>query len=231
MENVEYDDIIKVYNKINKSESAFINESDVTNKEISLNELNGIKTGDIIVFNVNDMEFKGSVSEIVNEKYIIHGNFSDDVKKMIIDFDQIIEHYPKNNKFMKKVEEDKLMPSIDPPFFKKDPNYNNKNKYVVFFKENMKNSEIEKAMNDFYKEAKYFIVDKNNETHIVRFKPDGFKIKQFVEGVLNHLITKKMISENISDMKLIGNDSFCIIKNPKHKTVGAIKSILKNILK
>ena len=190
-----------------------------------INELRGIKVGDIIVFNINDMEFKASVSSITNEKYVVNGNFSDDVKKVNVEFDQIIEHYPRNNGFNKtNEEEDKLYGDLN------DVKGNN-NRYVVFFKDDMRNSDIEKSMNNQYKEAKYFVVDKNKETHIVRFKEDGFKMKPFVESVIDYLLKKRMISEDISTMKLVGNDGFCIIKNPKPKTVRLIKNILKDTLK
>jgi len=199
-----------------------IKKSSTTNINSNINELNNIKVGDMIVFSINEMEFKGYINDIINNKYVINGNFPNNIKHVSIDFDQITEHYPKNLQFNTKIlEEDKI--------YQDKSTISNDNKNVVFFPDNMKQKEIDKLLPN-YNEAKYFIVDKNNETHIVRIK-DGFDIKPFVESVIKHLLKSNLIKENIKLMKIIGNNSFCIIKNSPPKTNSLIKNTLKNILK
>ena len=104
-----------------------------------------------------------------------------------------------------------------------------KNESTALFPNNTPQTEIDKILQN--QNYKYFIVEKNNETHIVKIKNNGLNMKPFVESVINHLLTKKKIIENISKMKVIGNDNFCILKNSPQKTKFLIKEILKNTLK
>lgn len=260
-----------------------IKESNVKNDSKSMNEMNGIKIGDMIVFEINEMEFKGHVNDILNDKYVINGNFSMETKQLSIEFDQILEHYPKNINFPKeeeinerrpeppeiydeggkltrygkllksknKTEKEEKKPDLYPKGWKdldgimmnktpkktivkedllKPPVEKTlKNKNVIFFPDEMKQKEIDKALVNF-KEAKYFIVEKNEELHIVKIK-DGFEMKPFVESVISHLLKNKMIKEDISSMKVVGNNQFCIIKNSPDKTTSLIKGLLSNLLK
>lgn len=235
---------MNIYNSITESNI-------VKNDPKSMNELNGIRIGDMIVFEINEMEFKGHVNDIFNEKYVINGNFSMETKQLSIEFDQILEHYPKNTNFSEeKNNVEKENPSLYPkgwkdmdgmmmnktpePVIKEDmvkPPVEKtlKNKNVVFFPDEMKQKDIDKALVNF-KEAKYFIVEKNQELHVVKIK-DGFEMKQFVESVIHHLLKNKMIKEDISTMKVVGNEQFCIIKNSTDKTTSLIKGLLSNLLK
>jgi len=197
----------------------------------NITELNGIKIGDTVVVENDGFEIKGSIVNIYNENYIVNTVIGSSSKTKAYLFDQILEHYPVNVKLQNnlKIDEDKIItPSIYSDF-RKDPNYGNKNKSVVFFPDEMKQKDINSIL-PHYKESKYFIVEKNNELHIVKIK-DGFDMKPFVENLINHFIKKKMISENISNMKVKGNSSFVIISNPPIKFKSLIKLALKNILK
>jgi len=236
----ETEKLMNVYNSIKESSGGFIEESITVEKnENSMNNLNGIKIGDMIVFKINEMELKGYVNNILNDKYVINGNFTNETKQISIEFDQIVEHYPKNVEF--KDEESKIIkkqytelkntniPSIKEDMVKPPVEKTLKNKSIVFFPDEMKQKEIDKALINF-REAKYFIVEKNKELHIVKIK-DGFEMKPFVEGVIQHLLKNKMIKEDISTMKVVGNDAFCIVKNSPIKTTSLIKGLLSNLLK
>lgn len=232
----EHDVLMDVYNKI---------KEDKPLKE-SNNNLNGINKGDIIVFNDHGKEINGEVINIIGEKYKVKNNLSN-TENMMISFDDIIEHYPKNVNFNDK---DNIIDKNEKKFndnlnnnsikknikeeIKEEKLYNdidNENKYVVFFPNDMKQKDIDMDLKK-YPEAKYFIVEKNNEIHIVKIKNDDkFGMKPFVEQVINYLLENKMIKEKISDMKVVGNDSFCIIKKtPKNVSI-LLKSVLKDLLK
>lgn len=260
----ESGELMKIYSDIKTTKP---------NTDNVISESNGIRVGDFIVFNNNGIDLNGEVDKIIKENYLVIGNFNGKIKQeMIVSFDQIMEHYPKNVKFTNEeqteveknnpdlypkgwkdvdrimmqelpkmdkikqdlfgdqepVKEDFLEPSVTPNF-KKDPNIGNKNKTVVFFPNNTKQVEIDKVLPNF-NEAKYFIVEKNNEIHVVKIK-DGFEMKPFVESIINYLITNKMIKEDISTMKVVGNNGFCIIKNSPDKTNILIKNLLKDLLK
>lgn len=64
-----------------------------------INEANFIKTGDIVVVQFKDREFRGEVSKIYEKA----GSESYDIKIgntiISVKFDNILEHYPKNRKF------------------------------------------------------------------------------------------------------------------------------------
>ena len=87
--------LMNVYNSITESNV-------VKNDSKLMNELNGIKIGDMIVFNINEMELKGHVNNILDNKYVINGNFTTETKQISIEFEQIVEHYPKNVDFVKE---------------------------------------------------------------------------------------------------------------------------------
>lgn len=261
----EQEVLMSVYNTIKGENSVQENKIQENN---SNSELNGIKKGDIVVFYNNNKELNGEVFKIFNEKYYIRGNFDGITKTdMIVSFDQILEHYPKNinfendeklnlsdndkniffdNVFNKenkpndelknvfkhyknKVQEDLILPSLDVDYHK-DPNFNNKNKNVVLFPNNMKQVDINNSIKEFYKDVKYFIVEKNNELHIVKIK-EGFEMKPFVESIIDYMLKNKMIKENISKMQVVGNDSFCILKNSPTNLNIKLKELLKNLLK
>jgi len=223
--------LMNIYNSIKESNIRKPEPND------NMDELNGIKIGDMIIFEINEMEFKGHVNDILNDKYVINGNFSMETKQLLIEFDQILEHYPKNIKFSEKnIEKENLITNKIPkkPFIKEDmvkPPVEKtiRNKSVVFFPNETKQKEIDKVLPQ-YNEAKYFIVEKNKELHIVKIN-DGFEIKPFVESIINHLLKNKMIKEDISTMKVVGNGTFCIIKNSPNKTTSLIKGLLSNLLK
>jgi len=165
------------------------------------------------------------------------------------EFDQILEHYPKNINFSEEknniekenpqypkgwknldsimvnpkksiIKEDMVKPPVEKTL---------QNKAVIFFPNEMKQKDIDKALVNF-REAKYFIVEKNQELHVVKIK-DGFEMKQFVESIIHHLLKNKMIKEDISMMKVVGNEQFCIVKNSSNKTTSLIKGLLSNLLK
>jgi len=240
----ENQNLMNIYNSIKESNV-------IKNSDNNVNELNGIKVGDMIVFKINEMELKGHVNNILNDRYVINGNFTMETKQVSIEFDQIVEHYPKNVDFVKEeqTEIEKNNPELYPKGWKdmdgimmnKKPSSIKedmvkppvektlKNKNVIFFPDEMKQKDIDEALVNF-KEAKYFIVEKNNELHVVKIK-DGFEMKPFVEGVIGHLLKNKMIKEDISQMKVVGNNEFCIIKNSSDNTTTLIKGLLSNLLK
>jgi len=198
--------------------------SNNTNKTIikpsTKDSFNGIKIGDLIVFNINNLELKGHVNDIVNNKYLINGNFTNENKQLLIDFDQIIEHYPKNVNFQQT---DKLINDSKP--IQKIESKN----VTIFFPVNTTKETIDETLSNS-KNFKYFIREKDNELHIVKINK-GFEIKPFVESTIHYMLKNKMIKENISSMKIIGNNSFCIMKNIPPKTYSTVKNILMKILK
>jgi hypothetical protein len=223
--------LMDVYNSIKDKD--IVVENKIQNKQENISELNGIKKGDFIVFNNENIELNGEVKDFIKEKYLIRGNYSGGFKEdILITFEQILEHYPKNINFEndeksdlsnKKIQEDLILPSLD-------TDINNENKSVVFFPNNMKQVDIDKSLKEFYTDAKYFVVEKNNELHIVKIK-DGFEMKPFVENIIDYMLKNKIIKENISKMQVVGNNSFCILKNcPKNLNI-KLKGLLKNLLK
>jgi hypothetical protein len=255
----ENKEIIDAYNKVKETnQEAFTiydDDGNIIDKKVEykeekmiakiegINELNGIRIGDIVVFENNGQNLTGEIYNIRedNSKYLVRGNFTGKIKQdMYIKFDQITEHYPKNAKFNKQTEIERSnletyprgWKEVDGIMMDKDINKKikeSKNSVVVTFPPEMKQKEIDKLLPNF-EFAKYFIVEKNNELHIVRIK-EGVDIKPFVESLLEHLIKKKMIKEDISNMKLVGNKSFSIIKNPPKKLNELMKNLLKDLLK
>jgi len=217
------DELMGVYNNINGTNS--------NSKFDNISELNGIKIGDIVSFKRQNKILTGNVTRIFNEKYIIRGNFSGQIKEdMNILFDNIVEHYPKNINIKKDDELDLNENIFKPePIYKKDPNITNNNKFVVLFPNETKqviiNEELSNNVN-----AKYFIVEKNQEIHVVKVK-DGFQMKPFVESLISHLLKNNIIRENIKNMKIVGNDEFCILKDVPKSTNLLVKDQLKKLLK
>lgn len=208
----ENKELMEKYNKIKKDDSSILEKS-----------YKGISIGDLIVFENNGIDIKGEIKSIKDGKYFLFDH------KSPITFNQIIEHYPKNNNFTKdkKIDEDFLQPS-DPETLK-NVDSKEKDDIVVFFPEGMKQKEIDKILPNL-NNTKYFIVEKNNELHIVKIK-EGFEMKPFVDSIINHMLKNKLIKENISKMKVVGNNSFCIIKNSSKKFNNTIKLLLKDLLK
>ncbi len=203
-----------------------------------LQEYKGIRIGDFITFLYFDKEIKGMVESIDNNIFHIKSN-----NKLIdTNFNNIIEHYPRNESFNKKIEKpiikkpekniikDNVQPTIDPDF-RKDPNFNNENKNIIFFPDNISQKKINEYFQLSKTDAKYFILEKNKELHIVRVNENGFNIKSFIETLISTLKEKDIIKEDISTMKLVGNDNFVILQNASNEFKSIIKNSLKLILK
>lgn len=202
----ENKELINIYNQIKD--------------KIIINEHNDIKIGDYIIFKNNNADLKGLILKIINEKYIVKTNN----KELIVLFDQIIEHYPKNIEFSKRgiIKED----------FLKDETINNetiKNNAIILFPNETTKIEIDEKLKKL-KNIKYYIVERNKELHIVKIK-NGFEIKIFVEELINYLLKNNIIKTNISKMKIVGNDNFCIISNYPPDKISIIKNLLQKLLK
>lgn len=199
------------------------NKDKIPNNNINTNIVNGIKVGDLIVFNINNMEYKGHVNNIVDNKYLINGNFSNENKSVLVDFDQIIEHYPKNLKFQNKNNDNNIQ-----LIKSENTDIQEKNENIIFFPKTYNKDNIDNIISKT--NYKYFIREKNNELHIVKIS-NGFEIKPFIESTISYLLKNKLIKENLSSMKVIGNNSFCILKNIPFKSSQILKNILMKILK
>jgi hypothetical protein len=200
------ENLLNIYNQITNKEKLTFN---------NINELNGIKIGDFILFEKNGKDYNGEINNIIETNYVI---LDKNKQNIYISFDQIIEHYPKNIKFNKTNED-----------FLKQQNINDD--LVVIMPDNTPKNEINNFIND---NTKYFIIKKtktSNELHISRIKDNGFDIKPFVKNLINHLLKKKLLKENISNMKLVGNNNFCIISNISPKFINLLVKMIKNLLK
>lgn len=216
--------LMDLYNKIIQNDSVDMYN---TNSNSFNEELNGISVGDYVIFNNKNIEYGGDVKNIHNEKYLIRCNSSNGKQDFYILYNDIVEHYPKNIKFNNKKQNILKEDFLKSPLISNDVKI--KNDFVKVFANETKQKEIDIFLSS-NKNIKYFIVEKNNELHIVKIK-EGFEIKPFVESVINHLLKNKSIKENIQNMKVVGNGTFCIIKNSSSSIKNLIKNVLLDILK
>lgn len=112
-----------------------------------------------------------------------------------------------------------------------------KSKFIGKLLDFPKNLKSEEAFN-FLKENKiskeklwYFIIEKNNELHIVKYNENkGFKITEFVVELLNTYNNHPDIKRLITEVKVKGNDNFSIICNLNEKNTKFIKNDLIRFL-
>lgn len=200
-----------------------------------MKEYKGIKVGDRVVFNSMGMELDGIVESISGEDFKIKTKNS----SSLASYYSIVEHYPRNNGFKRNMEDIDINSRTKLSDFgireeysesdmlpKKEIKLENN---VVVFPPNTKQVKIDSELKN-YKDAKYFIVEKNEELHIVKIK-DGFQIKPFFDSMMKLLSKRNLIKENTSKMKVVGNDNFVIVKNSPPKLKRILIESLKKTLK
>jgi hypothetical protein len=239
----ENDKLLEIYNEIKKNE-----------KVEKKTEYQGIKVGDIVTFVLEKNEIKSTIIDIIDDKYIVEGYVQ-------VDFDQIIEHFPKNVKFSSTEEEVKetkktvktTKKSKNTKKFSDKVNEKQKdtkvNKYTV--KETKKidnkpNVKFDKPMVVFTDKTpmdritdiisnneniKYFVRLLNNEIHIVDTDRGGkLDLKSLTEETVKYLISNNKLS-NDKKLKIVGNNSFCIVKECDQSSKDAILNMMVSLLK
>ena len=112
-----------------------------------------------------------------------------------------------------------------------------KSKFIGKLLDFPKNTKSEEAYS-FLKENKiskeklwYFLIEKNNELHIVKYNEDkGFKVNAFIVELFKTYTNHNDIKNLIADIKIKGNDNFSIIANLNEKNIQFVKNDLIRFL-
>ena len=77
----------------------------------------------------------------------------------------------------------------------------------------------------------YFLIEKNNELHIVKYNENkGFKVNAFIVELFKTYSNNNDIKKLINDIKIKGNDNFSIITNLNENNIKFIKNDLLRFL-
>lgn len=101
----------------------------------------------------------------------------------------------------------------------------------VLFINNINIDDIYKLLSEKYNDIDYFIRQKDNDLHIVKYNENiQLNINSFVDSLFKFYSTRKNLKKLIENIKIKGNNKFSIIENINNNNIGKIIEDLSNLL-